>query len=304
MSINVIKRRGDKEPLDIEKIHKVLEWACEDLVGVSVSDIEMKSHLQFYDGITSNKIHDITISAAEELISTDSPNYQFVAARLMIFDLRKKVFGSFEPKRLIDIVKENVERGSYDKNLLTWYSEDEWIKLGSYLKHDRDFKLTAASVKQIKDKYLIQDRSTKNFFETPQISFMMIAATGFHNYPKETRLTYIREMYDALSKFQVSLPTPILAGLRSSTKQFSSCVVIDIGDSLESITDATKVMTKYASKRAGLGINGGRIRALGSKVGVGEVVHTGVIPYYRMFESSIKSCCLRPDMFVEILDEE
>lgn len=288
--IHVVKRNGKKEPLDVEKMHRVLEWACEDLAGVSVSDIEMKSHIQFFDGISTGKIHDITTAAAEDLISEDTPNYQYVAARMMIFDLRKKVFGSFEPMRLIDIVKDNVTKNVYDPDLMNWYSEEEWIKMGSYLKHDRDFRFTAAGVKQILDKYLIQDRSTKTYFETPQIAFMLIAATAFHKYPKEKRLQYVRSMYDAISKFQVSLPTPIIAGLRSSTKQFSSCVLIDVGDSLESLTDAAKAMTKYASKRAGLGINGGRIRPLGSKVGKGEVVHTGVIPYYRMFESAIKSC--------------
>lgn len=303
MTINVIKRNGDKEPLDVEKMHRVLEWACEDLAGVSVSDIEMKSHIQFYDGILTSEINDITISAAEDLISVDRPNYQYVAARLMVFDLRKKVFGSFEPIRLIDNVKSNVAAGVYEPKLLEWYTDDEWIRLGSAIKHDRDFKLTAAAVKQIKDKYLIQDRSTKKIYETPQIAFLMIAATAFHKYPKATRLSYIREMYDALSKFQISLPTPILGGLRSVTRQFSSCVVVDVGDSLESITDAAKTITKYASKRAGLGINGGRIRALGSRVGSGEIVHTGVIPYYRLFESGLKSCCLTPDMYVEVLDE-
>lgn len=288
--INVVKRNGDREPLDVEKMHRVLDWACEDLAGVSVSDVEMRSHIQFYDGILTSEINDITISAAEDLISVESPNYQYVAARLMLFDLRKKVFGSFETKRLIDIVKENVAAGIYEPKLLEWYSEDEWIKLGSAIKHDRDFKLTAAAVKQIKDKYLLQDRSQKKYYETPQVTFLMIAATAFHRYPAATRLQYVREMYDAISKFQVSLPTPILGGLRSITRQFSSCVLIDAGDSLESITDAAKTMTKYASKRAGLGINGGRIRSIGSKVGNGEIVHTGVVPYFRKFESAIKSC--------------
>lgn len=288
--INVTKRDGTQEPLDVEKMHRVLEWACEDLAGVSVSDIEMKSHIQFYDKITTQKIHEITISAAEDLISEDSPNYQYVAARLMVFDLRKRVFGSFETRRLLEVVKENVARGIYDKDLLTKYSEEDWNKLGSYLKHDRDFRLTAAAIKQIKDKYLLQDRSTKVYYETPQVAFMLIAATGFMNYPAETRMQYVREMYDAISKFQVSLPTPILGGLRSSIKQFSSCVLIDVGDSLQSLDDASAAMRKYASKRAGLGINGGRIRALGTRVGTGEVVHTGVVPYYRGFESTIKSC--------------
>lgn len=288
--IYVAKRNGGREKLDVEKMHRVLEWACEDLAGVSVSDIEMKSHIQFYDGITTSKIHDITAAAAEDLISEDNPNYQYVAARLMIFDLRKKVFGSFEPRRFYDVVKENVGRGIYDPDMLSWYTEEEFNKLGSYIKHDRDFRLTAAAVKQIKDKYLIQDRSTKQYFETPQIAFMLIAATGFHRYPKETRLSYVRDFYDALTKFHISLPTPILGGLRSSTKQFSSCVLIDVGDSLNSLDTASSAMRRYAANRAGLGINGGRIRALGTKVRNGEVVHTGVVPYYRGFESTIKSC--------------
>lgn len=289
MTIYVTKRDGSREALDVEKIHQVVGQACEELSGVSTSDLLMRARPQFYDGITTEHIHAMTTAAAEDLITAETPNYQYVAARLMSFDLRKKVFGSYEPKRLFDIVKTNVARGVYDAKLLEWYTESDWVKLGSYLKHERDFKLTAAAMKQIKDKYLVQDRSTKTFYETPQIAFMLIAATGFHAY-KEGRLQHIREMYDALSKFQVSLPTPILAGLRTPTKQFSSCVLIDVGDSLESLTDAAKAMTKYASKRAGLGINGGRIRAIGSKVGNGEIVHTGVTPYYRMFESAIKSC--------------
>ncbi len=290
MTIYVTKRNGKREPLNVEKMHQVLEWACEDIHGVSVSDIEMRSHIQFYDDIPTHKIHEITTSAAEDLITEETPNYQYVAARLMIFDLRKKVFGSYETKRLSEIVEANVKLGIYEPKLLEWYTADELTKLGSYIKHERDFKLTAAAVKQIKDKYLIQDRSSKVYYETPQIAFMMLSATMFHKYPADKRIEYVRGMYDAISKFQVSLPTPILGGLRSPIKQFSSCVLIDVGDSLESITDAAKIMTKYVSKRAGLGINGGRIRAVGSKVGGGEIVHTGVTPYYRYFESAIKSC--------------
>lgn len=306
----VVKRNGGQEPLDIEKIHRVLEWATEDLSGVSVSDIEMKAQLQFFDGITTSEIHAITVAAAEDLITEQSPNYQYVASRLMIYDLRKKVFGSYEPIRLFEIVKKNVELGMYDPELLNWYTEAEWVKLGSYIKHDRDYKLTAAGVKQIIEKYLVQDRKTNTYFDTPQVAFMVLAAVGFHKYPQRKRLQYVREFYDALSKHEISLPTPILAGLRTPIRQFSSCVVIDIDDSLESITDATKLMVKYASKRAGLGINGGRIRAEGTKVGHGEVVHTGVTPYYRMFESAVKSCsqggvrdaCLEKHSYVETLD--
>jgi ribonucleoside-diphosphate reductase alpha chain len=288
MKINVTKRDGSKELFDAEKIHTNLQWAAEDLTGVSISDVLMKSSDQLYDGITTEKIHDITVADAESLISEDKPNYQYFTGKLMIQDLRKKVFDSFEPMRLYDIVKKNVEIGCYDKALMEWYTEDEWAKLGSYIKHDRDFNLTAAAVKQIREKYLIQDRSTKTYYETPQIAFMVMAATGFHRYGTN-RLKYVRDMYDAISKAKISLPTPILGGLRSPIKQFSSCVLMDVDDDLQSIVDSAGLMTKYVSKRAGLGINGGRIRAIGSRVGRGEIVHTGVTGYFRQFQEAIKS---------------
>lgn len=285
----VTKRNGTLEEYDVEKIHASLQNACEGIIGVSVSDIAMKTDPQVFDGIPTQTLEDMTASSAEDLISEHNPNYSKVLAKLLITDLRKRVFGTFEPARLIEVVKNNVERGVYDAKLLEWYSDDEWLKLGAFIKHDRDFTLSGAAVKQIRDKYLVQDRSTKTYFETPQIMFMLIPVVAFRNRPKKQRLQLIRETYDMLSSFKISLPTPILAGLRTSIKQFSSCVLIDVGDDLDSIDDASKVMGKYAAKRAGLGINGGKIRPLGSKVGKGEIVHTGVTPFYRQFESTVKS---------------
>jgi ribonucleoside-diphosphate reductase alpha chain len=285
----VTKRDGTFENYDVEKIHASLQNACEGILGVSVSDIAMKTDPQVYDGIPTQTLEDMTASSCEDLISEDHPNYSRVLARLLITDLRKRVFGTFEPERLIEVVKKNVERGVYDAKLLDWYTDDEWLKLGAYIKHDRDYNLSGAAVKQIRDKYLVQDRSSKTYFETPQVMFMLIPVVAFRNRPKKQRLQLIRETYDMLSTFKISLPTPILAGLRTSIKQFSSCVLIDVGDDLDSIDDASKVMGRYAAKRAGLGINGGKLRPLGSKVGKGEIVHTGVTPFYRQFESTVKS---------------
>lgn len=285
----VTKRNGSLEEYDVEKIHASLMNACEGIVGVSVSDIAMKTDPQVYDGIPTQLLEDMTAATTEDLISEDNPNYSKVLSKLLITDLRKRVFGTFEPARLIDVVRSNIGRGVYDAKLLEWYTEEEMVKLGAFIKHDRDFNLSGAAVKQIRDKYLVQDRSTKTYYETPQIMFMLIPVVAFRNRPKKQRLQLIRETYDMLSTFKISLPTPILAGLRTSIKQFSSCVLIDIGDDLDSIDDASKVMGMYASKRAGLGLNGGRIRPLGSRVGHGEIVHTGVTPFYRQFESTVKS---------------
>lgn len=288
-TISIIKRDGSREPLDIEKIHKVLEWATEDLPNTSVSDIEMKSHIQLYEGITTEQIHDILTKAAEDLIKQEY-NYQFVAARLALFHLRKKVLGQFDPVPIQELVARNIERGVYDPNLLSYYSPEEWTKINSYIDHQRDYKLTSAAVKQAMDKYLVKDRTTGRIYETPQYAFMLIPCVMFKNYPRETRLTYVRDFYDAITRFQISLPTPVLAGVRTSTKQFSSCVLIDIDDNLDSIGDAATAIMKYGAKRAGIGVNGGRIRAVKSKIRGGEVSHTGVTHYYRKFESSLKCC--------------
>ena len=287
--ISIIKRDGTKEELDIDKIHKVLEWATEDLPNTSVSDIEMMSHIQIYDGIKTEQIHDILTKAAEDLIKQEY-NYQYVAARLALFHLRKKVLGQFDPIPIQDLVARNIQRGVYDSQLLNYYSSEEWAKIDSWIDHHRDYKLTSAAVKQAMDKYLVKDRTTGQIYETPQYAFMLIACVMFKKYPREQRLTYVKDFYDAITKFQISLPTPVLAGVRTSTKQFSSCVLIDIDDNLDSIGDAATAIMKYGAKRAGIGVNGGRIRAVKSRIRGGEVSHTGVIHYYRKFESSLKCC--------------
>ena len=287
--ISVIKRDGRREPLNIDKIHQVLEWATDGLTGTSVSDIEMRSHIQLHDGIGTDRIHEIITAAAEDLIKQEH-NYQFAAARLALFHLRKKVLNQYEPIPLIDLVKANVARGVYDQEILSYYSDAEWQKLDAFLDHERDCRLTSAAVKQIMDKYLVKDRTTGEIFETPQYAFILIAAVIFKNYPADVRLQYVRDFYDALTKMQISLPTPILAGVRTSTKQFSSCVLIDIDDNLDSIGDGATAIMKYGAKRAGIGVNGGRIRAVKSRIRNGEVSHTGVTHYYRKFESSLKCC--------------
>lgn len=287
--ISIVKRDGTREPLDIEKIHKVLEWATDELENTSISDIEMKSHIQFYDGITSEQIHEILIKAAEDLVKQEY-NYQYVAARLALFHLRKKVLGQYDPPHIRSIVQKNIDRRVYDPDLLGYYTDEEWERINSFIDHRRDYKLTIAAVKQAMDKYLVKDRTTGQIYETPQYAFMLIPCVMFKNYPKATRLNYIRDFYDAITRFQISLPTPILAGVRTSTKQFSSCVLIDIDDNLDSIGDAATAIMKYGAKRAGIGVNGGRIRAVKSKIRGGEVSHTGVIHYYRKFESSLKCC--------------
>lgn len=289
VQISVKKRKGHREVLDIEKIHKVLEWATQDLPNTSVSDIEMKSHIQIYDDISTEQIHDILTKAAEDLIKQEY-NYQYVAARLALFHLRKKVLGQYDPIHIRDLVQQNINRKIYDSNLLGYYSNDEWDKINSFIDHQRDYRLTIAAVKQAIDKYLVKDRTTGQIYETPQYAFMLIGCVMFRNYPKDIRLTYVRDFYDALTKFQISLPTPVLAGVRTSTKQFSSCVLIDIDDNLDSIGDAASAIMKYGAKRAGIGVNGGRIRAVKSRIRNGEVSHTGVIHYYRKFESSLKCC--------------
>lgn len=289
VNISVKKRKGHRESLDIEKIHRVLEWATQDLPNTSVSDIEMKSHIQIYDDISTEQIHDILTKAAEDLIKQEY-NYQYVAARLALFHLRKKVLGQYDPIHIRDLVEKNVDRGVYDPQLLTYYNSEEWDRINGFLDHQRDYRLTIAAVKQAIDKYLVKDRTTGQIWETPQYAFMLIGCVMFRNYPSETRLTYVRDFYDALTKFQISLPTPVLAGVRTSTKQFSSCVLIDVDDNLDSIGDAATAIMKYGAKRAGIGVNGGRIRAVKSRIRNGEVSHTGVTHYYRKFESSLKCC--------------
>ena len=290
MTMHVTKRNGTSQDFDLEKIHKVLEWATSDISGVSVSEIEIKANIQLYDKIPAYDIHELLIKSAAELISDHTPNYQFVAARLISYKLRKEVYGQYTPKPLVDIIADNVSRGVYDAAILTSYTMDEIEELDTAIKHDRDNTFTFAGMEQFRGKYLVQDRRIKEHYETPQILYMMISATLFANYSKDTRLKYVKDYYDAISQFYISLPTPIMAGVRTPTRQFSSCVLIESGDSLDSINATATSIVKYISKKAGIGIGAGSIRAEGAKVGDGSVVHTGLIPFLKYFQAAVKSC--------------
>ena len=289
-NINIKKRDGSSEPLDVNKIHKVVEFACEGLTGVSSSQVEMSSHIQFYDGMTSSEIQEIMIKSANDLISLENPNYQFVASRLLLYATYKDVYGEFDNAPLIEMIKVNIERGVYDPAILDSYDEDEISTLDKYIKRNRDENFTYAGLRQIVDKYLCQDRSTGRLFETPQHMYMMIAATLFANYPKEERLYYVRRYYDATSLFKINIPTPVMAGVRTPVRQFASCVLVDSDDSLDSIFSSDMAIGRYTAQRAGIGINSGRIRAINSKIRGGEVAHTGVIPFLKKFESTVRCC--------------
>ena len=288
--INVTKRDGRTQPFDLEKVHKVLEWATDGIASVSISEIELKANIQLFDKIPAYDIHELLIKSAAELISETTPNYQYVAARLVNYKIRKDVYGQFEPWALLDIVKENVKRGVYDTAILDNYTEDELAVLGSYIKHDRDNDFTYVGMEQFRGKYLVQDRRSKTVFESPQVLYMLIAATLFTDYPKDTRIKWVKDYYDDVSTFVTSLPTPIMAGVRTSTRQFSSCVLIESDDTLESINATATSVVRYISKKAGIGINAGRIRAVDSRVGDGSIVHTGLIPFLKYFSSAVKSC--------------
>lgn len=289
-TIYVVKRDGRKEPLNIDKIHKICTWACEDLNNVSVSELELTSKVQFYQNIKSSEIHETLIKAAAELISEDYPNYQYVAGRLINFGLRKEVYGEYEPTSLYYHYVKTMSMGYYDRELNGLYEESEWSELNSYIKHDRDLYLTYAAMEQLRGKYLVKNRVTGKIFETPQMAFMLIAMTLFSKYPKNTRLKWVKDLYDAISTFDISLPTPIMAGVRTPQRQFSSCVLIESDDSLDSINATASAIVRYASQKAGIGIGGGKIRALGSPIRNGDAVHTGVVPFWKYFQSAVKSC--------------
>ena len=290
MEINVTKRDGTLQSFDLEKVHQVLEWACEDITGVSMSEIEIKANIQLYDKIPAYDIHELLIKSAAELISGHTPNYQFVAARLISYKLRKEVYGDYKPWPLAQLIIENVDRGVYDGDIMVKYNREEIDELDAYIKHERDDTFTYAGMEQFRGKYLVQDRKNKVHYETPQMLYMMVAATLFQNYPNETRIKYVKDYYDAISQFYISLPTPIMAGVRTPVRQFSSCVLIESGDSLDSINATATSVVKYISKKAGIGIGAGSIRAEGAKVGDGSVVHTGLIPFLKYFQSAVKSC--------------
>ena len=289
-NITVIKRDQTSEQLDLEKMHKVVFYACEGITGVSPSEVEIKSHISFYNGIETAKVQETLIKAAADLISEETPNYQWVAGRLINYHLRKEVYGKFEPWSLNEIATRNVELGYYDESFFSVYNPEEIFQLDHYIKHDRDENIAFAGMEQFRGKYLVQNRVTGEIYETPQIAYMMISATLFANYPKKTRLKYVKDFYDAISNFDISLPTPIMAGLRTPQRQFSSCVLIETDDSLDSINATSSSIVKYVSQKAGIGIGAGSIRAINSPIRNGDASHTGVIPFYKMFQSAVKSC--------------
>ena len=288
--MQVQKRDGRLEDLNIDKLHKVVMYACEDITGVSASQVEISSQIQFFDNIVTEDIQETLIKSAADLISEETPNYQYVAGRLINYHLRKQVYGTFTPPCLCDIVQDNIDAGFYDAEFVELYTKEEINELQSFIDHSRDEYLTYAAMEQFRGKYLVQNRATGEIFETPQVAYMMIAATLFAKYPKETRLGYVKRYYDAISRFKISLPTPVMAGVRTPQRQFSSCVLIETDDSLDSINATASSIVKYVSQKAGIGIGAGSIRAIGSKIRSGDATHTGVIPFYKLFQSAVKSC--------------
>lgn len=286
----IVKRDGTKESLNIDKIHKVVEHACENLAGVSSSQIEMNANLQFYDGMSTAEIQEVLVRSANDLISLDNPNYQYAAARLLSYGVNKMVFGEYNAITLQQNINSNIERNVYDPAILESYTADEIATLDSYIRHKRDENFTYAGLRQVVDKYLCQDRSTGEIFETPQMMYMMIAATLFANYPKETRMHYVRRYYDATSLFKINIPTPVMAGVRTPVRQFASCVLVDSDDTLDSIFASDMAIGRYTAQRAGIGINAGRIRGVNSKIRGGEVAHTGIVPFLKKFESTVRCC--------------
>ena len=289
--LKVTKRNGSVEKLDLDKMHKMVDEACKGLAGVSASQVEMTSGIQFYDGITTDEIQEILIKSASDLIDLEHPNYQFVAARLLLFAVRKQLFGKMHTlPSLVDHIQQLAYDDVYDKSIFTKYSLEEINKAESFIDHDRDYLFTYAGLRQVVDKYLVQDRSSGTVYETPQFMYIMIALTIFQEYPKETRLSYVRRYYDAISKHRINIPTPIMAGVRTPLRQFASCVLVDVDDSLDSIFSSDMAIGRYVAQRAGIGINAGRIRGINSKIRGGEVQHTGVVPFLKKFESTVRCC--------------
>ena len=288
--MQVQKRDGRQEDLNIDKLHKVVMYAVEGITGVSASEVEINSHIQFFDLIKTEDIQETLIKSAADLITEETPNYQFVGGRLINYHLRKQVYGKFMPPCLCDIIQINVEKGFYDAEFLELYTKDQINELQEFIDHERDEYLTYAAMEQFRGKYLVQNRATGEIFETPQVAYLMIAATLFAKYPEDTRMHYVKAYYDAISTFKISLPTPVMAGVRTPQRQFSSCVLIESGDSLDSINATSSAIVKYVSQKAGIGIGAGSIRAIGSPIRKGDATHTGVIPFYKLFQSAVKSC--------------
>ena len=290
--INVVKRgtRG-KEPLNIDKIHDMVEYAVEDIKGVSSSQVEMTSGLQFYDGMTTDEIQQILIKSAADLISLENPNYQYVAARLLLYSLRKQVIDKlWDHPHIYEHVKKCVDKKVYDPKILDWYDKKDFDRMENWISHERDYTFTYAGLRQVIDKYLVQDRSSGDVYETPQFMYMMIAATVFAQYPKNKRMTYVKKYYDAISTFKINIPTPVMAGVRTPIRQYASCVLVDVADTLGSIFSSDMAIGRYVAQRAGIGINAGRIRGINSRIRGGEVQHTGVIPFLKKFEATVKCC--------------
>ena len=287
----VKKRNGSIEPLNLEKMHVMCEEACKGLAGVSASQVEIQSGIQFYDGISTAEIQEILIRSASDLIDLECPNYQFVAARLLLYSVRKQVF-----QRLHDLptvyshVKNCIDKGVYDPEILDLYTEEEFSKLESFIDHDRDYLFTYAGLRQVVDKYLVQDRSSNQVYESPQFMYLLIAATIFSKYPQENRLDYVKKYYDAISKHKLNIPTPIMAGVRTPIRQFASCVLVDADDTLDSIFSSDMAIGRYVAQRAGIGLNAGRIRGINAKIRGGEVQHTGVVPFLKKFEATVRCC--------------
>jgi len=287
----VKKRNGTIEPLNLEKMHVMVEQACEGLAGVSASQVEIQSGIQFYDGISTAEIQEILIKSASDLIDLDHPNYQYVAARLLLFSVKKSLYGRMhDTPSLREHVEKCVWNGIYDSEILKSYDEEEFDKLQDIIDHERDYLFTYAGLRQIVDKYLVQDRSTGALYETPQFMYLLISATIFSKYPKEVRLDYVKKYYDAISRHKINIPTPIMAGVRTPLRQYASCVLVDIDDTLDSIFTSDMAIGRYVAQRAGIGINAGRIRGINAKIRGGEVQHTGVVPFLKKFESTVRCC--------------
>ena len=289
-AIKIKKRDGRLEPLDIDKIHFVVEEACEGLSGVSSSQIEINANIQFYDGMTTKEVQQILVRSANDLISLETPNYQYAAARLLSYDVRKEAHGQYEYMPLLKLIIRNIKAGVYDKGIVEKFSKTDIKKMNTWIKRERDLDFTYAGLRQVVDKYLVQDRSSGDLFETPQDMYMMISATLFAEYPAKTRMSYVKKYYDAVSTFKINIPTPVMAGVRTPIRQFASCVLIDSDDTLSSIFSSDMAIGLYVARRAGIGINAGRIRGINAKIRGGEVQHTGVIPFLKKFESTVRCC--------------
>ena len=290
-NVRVKKRNGSIEPMNLEKMHVMVERACSDLAGVSASQVEMQSGIQFYNGITTDEIQGILIKSASDLISLEQPNYQYVAARLLLFSLRKSLYGKiYEIPHLKDHIDKCVENGVYDPAVNDKFTVEEINEIQKFIDHDRDYLFTYAGLRQVADKYLVQDRSSGQVYETPQFMYMLIAMTMFAEYDRGTRLNYIKRYYDAISKHKINIPTPIMGGVRTPIRQFASCVLVDIDDTLDSIFTSDMAVGRYVAQRAGIGINAGRIRGINSKIRGGEVQHTGVVPFLKKFEATVRCC--------------